>query len=164
MCIRDRFCTATEAAGISAVYAAVIGLFVYKELTFKTMIKACANTARSCGEILVLVAAAKALGWMLIRAQVPQMVTGFIADNITSQILFLLLVNIVLLIMGMFMEGVAAIIIVAPLIYPAAVALGVDPVSYTHLDVYKRQHYKGVEQEQNIFGRKNSNRKTHGTL
>ncbi len=126
--IYSGFCTATEAAGISAVYAAVIGLFVYKELTFKTMIKACANTARSCGEILVLVAAAKALGWMLIRAQVPQMVTGFIADNITSQILFLLLVNIVLLIMGMFMEGVAAIIIVAPLIYPAAVALGVDPI------------------------------------
>lgn len=122
------FCTATEAAGISAVYAAFVGVFIYKELTFKDVLAACAATARSCGEILVLVAAAQALGWMLTRGQVPQMVTTFIADNITSKILFLLLVNLVLLVMGMFMEGVASIIIVAPLIYPAAVALGVDPI------------------------------------
>ncbi len=55
-------------------------------------------------------------------------ITSFIAANIHSKILFLLLVNVVLLVMGMFMEGVASIIIVAPLIYPAAVALGVDPI------------------------------------
>lgn len=122
------FCTATEAAGISAVYAAFVGLVIYRELDLKGVMKACADTAKSCGEILVLVAAAQALGWMLTRGQVPQMVTGFIADNISSKILFLLLINLVLLIMGMFMEGVASIIIVAPLIYPAAMALGVDPV------------------------------------
>ena len=56
------------------------------------------------------------------------MITSFIAANIHSKILFLLLVNVVLLVMGMFMEGVASIIIVAPLIYPAAVVLGVDPI------------------------------------
>lgn len=126
--IYSGFCTATEAAGISAVYAAFVGLVIYKELKFKDILTACANTARSCGEILVLVAAAQALGWMLTRGQVPQIVTGFIADNISSKILFLLLINVVLLIMGMFMEGVASIIIVAPLISPAAVALGVDPI------------------------------------
>lgn len=122
------FCTATEAAGISAVYAAFVGLVIYRELNFRGILKACSDTAKSCGEILVLVAAAQALGWMLLKGQIPQMITGFIADNITSKFLFLLLINIVLLIMGMFMEGVASIIIVAPLIYPAAVALGVDPI------------------------------------
>ena len=126
--IYSGLCTATEAAGISAIYAAFVGLVIYRELDFSKIIQACAATARSCGEILVLVAAAQALGWMLTRGQVPQMITTFIADNITSEILFLLLVNLVLLVMGMFMEGVASIIIVAPLIYPAAIALGVDPI------------------------------------
>lgn len=126
--IYSGLCTATEAAGISAIYAAFVGLVIYRELDFSKIMQACAATARSCGEILVLVAAAQALGWMLTRGQVPQMITTFIADNITSQILFLLLVNLVLLVMGMFMEGVASIIIVAPLIYPAAIALGVDPI------------------------------------
>ena len=122
------FCTATEAAGISAIYAAFVGVVIYRELDWKGILNACSATARSCGEILVLVAAAQALGWMLTRGQVPQIVTSFIAANIHSKILFLLLVNVVLLVMGMFMEGVASIIIVAPLIYPAAVALGVDPI------------------------------------
>ena len=126
--IYSGLCTATEAAGISAIYAAFVGLVIYRELDFSKIMQACAATARSCGEILVLVAAAQALGWMLTRGQVPQMITTFIADNITSKILFLLLVNLVLLVMGMFMEGVASIIIVAPLIYPAAIALGVDPI------------------------------------
>ncbi len=122
------FCTATEAAGISAIYAAFVGVVIYRELDWKGILNACSATARSCGEILVLVAAAQALGWMLTRGQVPQIITSFIAANIDSKILFLLLVNVVLLVMGMFMEGVASIIIVAPLIYPAAVALGVDPI------------------------------------
>lgn len=126
--IYSGFCTATEAAGVSAVYAGFVGLVIYRELNAKSILKACSDTARSCGEILVLVAAAQALGWMLTKGQVPQIITSFIADNITSKILFLLLVNVVLLIMGMFMEGVASIIIVAPLIYPAAIALGVDPI------------------------------------
>ena len=126
--IYSGLCTATEAAGISAIYAAFVGLVIYRELDFSKIMQACAATARSCGEILGLVAAAQALGWMLTRGQVPQMITTFIADNITSKILFLLLVNLVLLVMGMFMEGVASIIIVAPLIYPAAIALGVDPI------------------------------------
>ncbi|MFR6290067.1 MAG: TRAP transporter large permease [Peptococcaceae bacterium] len=126
--IYSGLCTATEAAGISAIYAAFVGLVIYRELDFSKIMQACAATARSCGEILVLVAAAQALGWMLTRGQVPQMITTFIADNITSKILFLLLVNLVLLVMGMFMEGVASIIIVAPLIYPAAIVLGVDPI------------------------------------
>src|SRR5699024_4206214 len=60
--------------------------------------------------------------------QVPQMVASFIAENISSVIIFLLLFNLLLLVLGMFIEGVAAIIVVAPLIYPAAMALGIDPV------------------------------------
>ena len=82
--------TATEAAGVSAVYAMFVGVFIYKELDFKGIMAACRATAISCGEILVLVAAAQALGWMLTVGQIPQMVSEFLTTTITSKILFLL--------------------------------------------------------------------------
>src|SRR5699024_9927288 len=86
------------------------------------------ESAVTTAQVLVLVAAAQVLGWLLTRGQVPQMVASFIAENISSVIIFLLLFNLLLLVLGMFIEGVAAIIVVAPLIYPAAMALGIDPV------------------------------------
>src|SRR5699024_7745424 len=122
----------TEAAGVSAVYAFIIGFFVYKELTLGKVFKISIESAVTSAQVLVLVAAAQVLGWVLTRERFPQMVAGFISQNITSAILFLLILNLILLFMGMFMEGVAAIIVTAPLIYPAAMALGIDPV---HLGV-----------------------------
>ncbi|RNF39740.1 TRAP transporter large permease [Planococcus salinus] len=118
----------TEAAGVSAVYAFAIGYFVYREMTIKEFYTICIESAITSAQVLVLVAAAQVLGWVLTRERLPQMVVEFITTNITSVIIFLLLLNLVLLVMGMFMEGVAAIIVTAPLIFPAATALGVDPV------------------------------------
>lgn len=122
----------TEAAGVSAVYALVISFFVYKEMTIKKFYKICVESAITTAQVLVLVSAAQVLGWLLTRGQVPQLIAEVILNNITSVIIFLLILNVVLLILGMFMEGVAAIIILAPLIFPTAVALGIDPV---HLGV-----------------------------
>ncbi|NGP44856.1 TRAP transporter large permease [Bacillaceae bacterium SIJ1] len=124
--------TPTEAAGVSAVYALLISVFIYKEMDLKKLYRVCVDSAVTSAQVLVLVAAAQVLGWMLTRGQVPQLIASLISENITSVILFLLVLNVVLLVLGMFMEGVAAIIIVAPLIFPAATALGVDPV---HLGV-----------------------------
>lgn len=118
----------TEAAGVTVVYALVVGIFIYKEITLKDLYKVCMSSAVTSAQVLVLVASAQVLGWVLTRQQVPQMVAGFIVENVSSVIIFLLLLNIALLIMGMFMEGVAAIIVTAPLIFPAAVELGIDPV------------------------------------
>lgn len=122
----------TEAAGISAVYALFISFFVYKEMTIKKFYKICVESAITTAQVLVLVSAAQVLGWLLTRGQVPQLIAEVILNNITSVIIFLLILNVVLLILGMFMEGVAAIIILAPLIFPTAIALGIDPV---HLGV-----------------------------
>jgi len=118
----------TEAAGVSAVYALIVGWFIYKEINLKKIFDVCINSAITSAQVLVLVASAQVLGWVLTRQQLPQQIATFITDNVDSVILFLLLLNIVLLILGMFMEGVAAIILTAPLIFPAAVELGVDPV------------------------------------
>lgn len=118
----------TEAAVVSAVYAFVVGFFIYKELNLKNTFQICIDSAITSAQILVLVASAQLFGWVLTREQVPQLVSEFMVNNISSMIIFLLLLNIILLIMGMFMEGIAAITVTAPLIFPAAIALGVDPV------------------------------------
>ncbi|MFS0689371.1 TRAP transporter large permease [Sporosarcina sp. 179-K 8C2 HS] len=122
----------TEAAGVSAIYALFVGLFIYRELNFKSIFSICKESAITSAQVLVLVAAAQVLGWVLTRERLPQLVVEVITENIHSAWMFLLVLNIILLLMGMFMEGVAAIIVTAPLVYPAAMALGIDPV---HLGV-----------------------------
>lgn len=124
--------TPTEAAGVSAVYALIVSFFIYREMTMKQFYKICVESAITTAQVLVLVAAAQVLGWLLTKGQVPQLIATFIAENVSSPVLFLLLFNVLLLVLGMFIEGVAAIIIVAPLVFSAAIALGIDPV---HLGV-----------------------------
>ena len=120
--------TPTEAAGISAVYAIFVGMFVYKEINLKKLYDVCVQSAVTCAQVLILVAGAQAFGWFLTVARVPQMVTESIIENISSPIVFLMIINVILLIVGMFMEGIAAIIILAPLFYPIATQMGIDPV------------------------------------
>ncbi|SDI35915.1 TRAP transporter large permease [Natribacillus halophilus] len=120
--------TPTEAAGISAVYALLIGMFVYREINITKLISICRESAITSAQILIMVASAQLLGWFLTRLQVPQMMTEIFLDNITTAFFFLLMLNIILLVMGMFMEGMAAIVILAPLILPASQVLGIDPV------------------------------------
>lgn len=124
--------TPTEAAGVSAVYAMFVGLFIYKDLDFKHVYQVCKESAVTSAQVLVLVASAQMLGWLLTVGQVPQTLADTLLNNVASAIIFLLLLNVILLVLGMFMEGTAAIIILAPLIYPAAMSLGIDPV---HLGV-----------------------------
>lgn len=124
--------TPTEAAGISAVYALLISTFIYREMSWKKLYRIFVDSAITSAQVLILVGSAQILGWLLTRDGIPQQVASLISDNITSVILFLLILNISLLILGMFMEGVAAIIILAPLVFPAAIQLGIDPV---HLGV-----------------------------
>ncbi|WZL71939.1 TRAP transporter large permease subunit [Clostridiaceae bacterium 35-E11] len=120
--------TPTESAGISAIYAIIVGMFIYKEIDLKGLYDVCVRSAITCAQVLVLVAAAQAFGWFLTVARVPQTLTAGIMQNINSPIVFLLIVNIVLLIVGMFMEGIAAIIILAPLFFPIAAQMGINPV------------------------------------
>ncbi len=120
--------TPTEAAGVSAVYAIFVGMFVYKELSISKLIEISKDSAVTCAQVLVLVAAAQAFGWFLTVAKVPQTLSASLLANIDSAWVFLVIINVILLIVGMFMEGIAAIIILGPLFYPIALNLGIDPV------------------------------------
>lgn len=120
--------TPTEAAGISVVYALFVGIFIYREITLEKLYQVCLRSAVTCAQVLILVAAAQTFGWFLTVARIPQAVTSAVVSNVTSPWMFLAMVNIILLIVGMFMEGIAAIIILAPLFFPIASGMGIDPL------------------------------------
>ncbi|PIE55606.1 MAG: C4-dicarboxylate ABC transporter permease [Dethiosulfovibrio peptidovorans] len=120
--------TPTESAGITAIYALVIGMLVYREIDLKKLMQIAVDSAVTCAQVLILVAAASAFGWLLTVIQVPQMLTSGILAKVNSPITFLLTINVVLLIVGMFMEGIAAIIILAPLFFVMGTNLGINPV------------------------------------
>ena len=120
--------TPTEAAGISAVYALFVGVAVYREITWAKLFDVCLRSAVTCAQVMILVAAATSFAWFLTVARIPQMVTAAIIENVKTPWAFIAMVNVILLIVGMFMEGIAAIVILAPLFFPIAQQMGIDPL------------------------------------
>ena len=117
--------TTTEAAIIAALYSLIIGLVTYKDLKLKDIPKVMLSTCETTGVVLSIVMTANIFGYALTIAQVPQAITAFLT-GISNKFLFLLLINIFLLFVGCFMEGTAAILILAPILIPAMQAMGVS--------------------------------------
>ena len=109
---------------------------VYKEMNFQQFIQAVKESVLSTSQILVIVAAANCLGYILTIEQIPQTITAFLVAIIHNKYLFLLAVNIFLLIVGMFMEGIAAMLILIPLLAPVAAAFGIDPIQMGMIVVF----------------------------
>lgn len=120
--------TPTESAAVSAIYALFIGIYMYKEITWPDFFQICKEAAVTSAQVLVLIASAGALGWILTIGQVPQFVTSQLLAGISSPLIFFMILNIILLIMGMFMDATAAIIIIMPIVLPMSVALGINPL------------------------------------
>jgi C4-dicarboxylate transporter DctM subunit len=124
--------TPTEAAGVSAVYAIAVSMFVYKEMTWKSLYQTALNSAVTLAGVMILVAGASVFGWVLTVYEVPQLLANSLLGENASQLLFWVMVNFLFLIAGMFMDGTAAVTILAPLVYPLAIRLGINPI---HLGV-----------------------------
>ncbi|MDF2788650.1 MAG: transporter large permease [Neobacillus sp.] len=122
--------TPTEAAGVAVGYAFIVGVFVYKEIKLKMLVQVFTQSTVTTATIMFIISSAGLFGWIITRANVPQMVAEFFISISDNPIVFLLLVNLFLLIVGMFMETNASIIILAPLLLPVATELGVDPVHF----------------------------------
>lgn len=122
--------TPTEAAVIAVVYSLIISLFVYKEFKWDSMMDVFMRAAKVSGTIMIFVSTASFFGKVLALKQIPQEIAGFIADFTTNPIIVLLLINVFLLIVGMFMETVAAILLFVPLLLPIVIPLGVDPIHF----------------------------------
>jgi len=118
----------TEVAGVTVAYALVIGFAVYRTLTLRKVWECLRETVEATASILFIVAAAAVFAWVLTLDRVPAKAGAFLLGLSDDPFILLLLVNLLLLIVGMVLESIAAILIIAPIVAPALHAAGVDPL------------------------------------
>ncbi|MFN4155322.1 MAG: TRAP transporter large permease [Paracoccaceae bacterium] len=117
----------TEAAGITVAYAILIGFLVYRKLTVKALIDCARDTVLATANILFVVAAAAIFAWVLTMDQVPMKASEWLLGISDNPLMLLLILNLVLLVAGMFLESIAAILIIAPIVTPALIQAGAPP-------------------------------------
>ena len=120
--------TPTEAAAVAAVYGLVIGMFVYKELKLKNLFGVMLKATISTTLIMFIVGGANLFGWILTNDQVPHRIAIFMSSVSDNPIVFLMLVNVLLLIVGTLINASAAVVILVPILLPVALSYGIDPV------------------------------------
>ncbi|MBU8908306.1 TRAP transporter large permease [Desertibacillus haloalkaliphilus] len=128
--IRFGIFSATEAGAIAVVYALILGLVIYREMKFGQLVKALVETVHTAASILIIIAAGSAFAWVLTLEQVPQKMTLFITEYISSPFMFFIIVLVFLMVVGMFIEGNVSIIILTPLFMPMLLEYGIDPVQF----------------------------------
>jgi C4-dicarboxylate transporter DctM subunit len=122
--------TPTEAAAMAAVYAFVIAVFVYKDLGFRQVPKVLLDSASMSAMLLYIITNAVLFSFLMTSEGIPQAMAGWIMDKGLGQVSFLLVVNLLLLLAGNVMEPSSIVLIMAPILFPVATALGVDPVHF----------------------------------
>ena len=122
--------TPTETAVIASLYAAIVGLLVYRELPVRRIPGIIVNSAISSAGILVLVGTANVFGWILVAERIPQMLADGVLSITDNKFLVILLINLLLLFVGMFMETIAALIILFVPLQALAAAVGIDPLHF----------------------------------
>jgi tripartite ATP-independent transporter DctM subunit len=122
--------TATEAAAVAAAYALLIDILVFRRLTWHDIRASLLEAALVSSVLLMIIASAKLLGIMLTIERVPDAVATAILSLTDNRYLVLLLINVFLLFMGMIMETGAIVIILAPILLPVAVKVGIDPLHF----------------------------------
>lgn len=120
----------TEAAAVACVYAALVTRFVFCELTFAEILEAATATVRFTAQILIIVACAGVFAWVLTVNQVPATLVATINHFEVSSWQFLLVVNILLLVAGCFLDPLSSILLLTPLLVPVAKSLGIDTVHF----------------------------------
>lgn len=128
--IRFGLFTASEAGAFATMYAIFVGFFIYKELTVKKVIEVLKDTAVDISMIMLIILAANAFGYALVYGRAAQTLSAFITGIGLSKWLFIVLVMVLTLVCGMFMECIANILILTPILLPIAKSLGIDPVVF----------------------------------
>ena len=122
--------TPTEAAAVAAVWAFFVSIFIYKDMKFSDLPKVFTTSAKTSASIMFIIANAMIFAHFLTLENVPQNITNVLVDWNVGVITFLIIVNILLILAGNFMEPSAIILIMVPLLLPVAVSLGVDPIHF----------------------------------
>lgn len=122
--------TPTEAAAVSAVYAFVIALFVYRDLTWRDVPRVLLDSANMSAMLLYIITNAVLFSFLMTSEQIPQAMASWITGAGLNWVVFLLIVNILLLVAGNVMEPSSIVLIMAPILFPIAAKLGIDPVHF----------------------------------
>jgi tripartite ATP-independent transporter DctM subunit len=123
--------TPTEAGAVASLYAAIVGFLLFRTLTPRDVWESLVAAGMGTCVVMLIVAASSPFGWVLSINQVPQAIAAFFNATTASPLVFLLFVNVALLIAGAFMETTANILILGPIFFPAASALGIDPLHFS---------------------------------
>ncbi|MCC5910454.1 MAG: TRAP transporter large permease [Clostridiaceae bacterium] len=122
--------TPTEAGGIAVLFSVIVGFLVYRKLKLKHIPLILMDTVKGTGAVMAIIASARVFGYYLTLERIPQMITETLTNMTDSAFILLVVINLLLLFIGMFLEGGAALVILAPLLVPAVRAFGVDPVHF----------------------------------
>ena len=122
--------TPTEAAVVAVVYGLIVGLFIYKEIKFSDLAEIFSSSVVVSAVIMFIIAGASVFGYYLTRARIPRELTELMLGVTENWIIALLIINLLLLIVGTFLETSAAIIILTPILVPIVSALGIDLVHF----------------------------------
>ncbi len=128
--------TPTEAASFAVAYALFLGAFVYRKITLGALPRIFTEAMRDSAVILVIIAAVGAANWLLTYNRVPNMLTDWLLGNVDSKTTFLIAVILLFLFVGLFLEGIAAMLVLVPILHPIAVSMGVDPVHFGILVIF----------------------------
>lgn len=120
--------TPTEAAAIAVFYSLLIGIFVYRTIKFPNLLDIFTNSGIESGKVMIIVGAAYLFGWPLANEQIPQILTEKILSITSTPWQILLLLNIAILVIGMFMDSTPALIVLVPILTPLFTSIGIDPI------------------------------------
>ena len=123
--------TPTEASIVAVLYALAVGAFIYRSVNIRGLVTVLKQSVNTTASLMLLVGFANLFGWILVSEQVPQQVASSLLGISTNKIVLLLLINLLLLVVGSFMETIAALLILFPILLKVAVSVGIDPIQFS---------------------------------
>lgn len=134
--ILSGFFTPTEAAAIAVAYIGFLGLIAYRSVGLRKLYRVLLSTAETTGTIMLIVASASVFGYVLTRERAPDNIAEAVVGATDSPIVFLLFVSFALLVLGTVIEPISAILIVTPVLLPAAASFGIDPIQFGSIVIF----------------------------
>ncbi|MCA0320803.1 MAG: TRAP transporter large permease [Proteobacteria bacterium] len=128
--VRSGVFTATESSCVAVVYALLVTIFVYRQLSWEAFLEATSGAVRTTAMVLLVIGTAAAFGWLMAFLQVPAQTVAFMKSITNDPIAMLLLINVILLFLGTFMDMAPMIIILTPILLPVVKAFGIDPIHF----------------------------------
>lgn len=122
--------TPTEAASFAVGYALLVGVVIYREIKIAALPRIFAEAMRDSAVILIIIAAVSAANWLLTFNRVPNALTDWVVSGVDSRFAFLIAINALFLFVGLFLEGIAAMLVLVPILHPIALSFGIDPVHF----------------------------------